>query len=309
QVMRALGALLTGDWSTMWNALGSAVAAMTHGVLEAFRTLFPGVLGNIKRMIDGVKAEMIDRLFGVLDGVIRKVRGVGEAFFKLYDAVVGHSYVPDMVKGIAEWMAKLDAGMVAPAIRATDRTRAAFADLRGDIAAIMEGLLTDQERAARDLAAKTARIREAVRNGMSPVTGAQMEAGVAGQGLQAPERMSPLQPLTAAADLKEVLGLDRIKERIQGMREDFAIAMADGMEAALRGDWTSVLRMLFGDTLRSAMEGLGGQLFDWLGKGSAGGASGGFSGIVSRLFGAFTSGLPKFASGGTCVATTHGGIG
>lgn len=303
QVMRAIGAALNGDWSTMWNALGSAVAAMTHGVLEAFRTLFPGVLGSIKRMVDGVREELTRRLFDVLDGVIRKVRGVGEAFFKLYDAVVGHSYVPDMVEGIAAWMAKLDAGMVVPARNATEATKTAFEDLRSDVAAIMDGLLTDQERAYALFQREGGRLRAAAADGrFDPAMILEMQKRNQARYDEArTERLDPLprtslNPLTAGADLREALGVDRIKERIKDMRADFADAFADGLDAALRGDWTSVLRIMFGDTLRD----LGSKVFDWLGK-SGGGGGGGFGNIVSSIMSAFGGGLPKFAGGGSLL--------
>lgn len=76
------------------------------------------------------------KLFDVLGSVIGKVKGVSDAFFKLYDAVVGHPYVPGMVEGIASWMAKLDAGMVKPALTATEATRTAFEKLRDDVSSV-----------------------------------------------------------------------------------------------------------------------------------------------------------------------------
>lgn len=141
-ILRALAALLRGDFSTMWNALGSAVQALVAGVLNAFETLFPGVIGSVQKLVEGVTTWLCERLGQVLGWVIGKVREVGDAFFKLYDAVVGHSYVPDMVEAIAEWMGpRLQSAMVNPALDATATTGAAFEGLAGDVDSQMEGLL------------------------------------------------------------------------------------------------------------------------------------------------------------------------
>ena len=141
-ILRALAALLRGDFSTMWNALGSAVQALVTGVLNAFETLFPGVIGSVQKLVEGVTTWLRERLGQVLGWVIGKVREVGDAFFKLYDAVVGHSYIPDMVEAIADWMGPmLQRAMVNPAIDATATTGAAFEGLAGDVDSQMDGLL------------------------------------------------------------------------------------------------------------------------------------------------------------------------
>jgi hypothetical protein len=44
----------------------------------------------------------------------------------MYDAVVGHSYVPDMVKGIGDSLAQLQKLMVDPATTATEKVSGAF---------------------------------------------------------------------------------------------------------------------------------------------------------------------------------------
>lgn len=141
-ILRALAALLRGDFSTMWNALGSAVRALVTGVLNAFETLFPGVIGSVQKLVEGVTTWLRERLGQVLGWVIGKVREVGDAFFKLYDAVVGHSYIPDMVEAIADWMGpRLQRAMVNPALDATAATGAAFEGLAGDVDSQMDGLL------------------------------------------------------------------------------------------------------------------------------------------------------------------------
>jgi hypothetical protein len=64
-------------------------------------------------------------------------------FSDLYQDVVGHSYVPDMVDGIAAQMARLDAVMAQPAKEATSKTAEAFAALREKVAAIFAELFPE----------------------------------------------------------------------------------------------------------------------------------------------------------------------
>ena len=254
-VLRALAALLRGDFSTMWNALGSAVRAVVTGVLKAFEALFPGVIGYVRQLVEGVTSWLQGRLGAVLGWVIGKVKSVGDAFFQLYDAVVGHSYVPDMVEGVAAWMAKLDAGMVQPARNATDAAKSAFQKLRDDVAVIMEGLLTDAERNAREVADKIAKIRAlAAQGGLTAKEAATAEAGVWGENLQAP---TPVQISTAplidpdALPQLESLGNTtaqiggQMQEAINGIR-GATQSLTDGLiDLALTGEGS------LGDLLKS----------------------------------------------------------
>lgn len=308
-----LGDLLTGDFAGAWETLKGAVAntlQMLGGVIEAF---WPGAIDSMRKLYEGVKSWLQDRLGAVFGWVARKVGEVGDAFFQLYDRVVGHSYVPDMVEGIAEWMAKLDAGMVVPAKKATEATRKAFEDLRADVASVMSGLMTDTEKAARDLARDMAVLDRALAAGPEGggISRAQYDEAVRRRTTEVLTPLDPaprLRPLTAIEDLNEALGVDRIKERIADMRTDFADAFADGLDAALRGDWTSVLRIMFGDALRDSFRNIGGQVFDWLGlgKGGAKGGGGGWGDIIGKVLGSF-GGLPKFARGGSIAPSGMSG--
>lgn len=139
-IFRALGALLRGDFSTMWNALGSAVGALVTGVLNAFETLFPGVIGSVQRLVEGVRTWLTERLGAVLTWVIDKAKAVGDAFFQLYDRVVGHSYIPDMVDEVGQHIGRLQGNMVAPIEDMTAGAADAFAGMSDTIDSTMEGL-------------------------------------------------------------------------------------------------------------------------------------------------------------------------
>lgn len=310
QALRTIGALLKGDWSGAWNAAGSLVLEVLRSIARIVESLFPGILNHVRKMVMGVTTWLTGKLFGVLDGVISKVKGVSDAFFRMYDAVVGHSYVPDMVEGVAEWMAKLDAGMVQPAVSATDATKSAFEKLRDDVAAIMEGLLTDSERAARELANKTKTIRDGVAAGqLTARQGAQAEAGIAGQNLTMPDTIGTISPIDTSS-VEDAMA--SINAGIEASRESFADAFEFGIDSALRGDWKGVLSAIVGDSFRDGLKNLGRTLFDAFSKiGSSGGGTSSWANIGSAISSFFSKGIPGFSTGvsnfGGGLAYVHGG--
>jgi hypothetical protein len=82
----------------------------------------------VQKMVAGVTA-WLRKLQAPFDWVAAKARGVGDAFANLYDRVVGHSYIPDMVDGIGFHMGRLLVEMVQPAQAAVAQTNAAFEQL------------------------------------------------------------------------------------------------------------------------------------------------------------------------------------
>jgi hypothetical protein len=306
-VMQALGALLRGDFSAMWGFLWQAVKSAVGAILKAFETLFPGVIGSIRKMVEGVTTWLQGRLFGVLRSVIDKVKGVSDAFFKLYDAVVGHSYVPDMVTEVGQWMAKLDDNMVKPALRATRTAAEAFEDMQQRVRRSMEGLMTDRERLDIDYRRDTKELNDQLAAG--PRRGgidqkqfdeqrrrleAQYRAesgGLDAAGLSLPD-------IPALKDIGDMPGVQAINDAVASMnraitdsREKFADAFEYGIDAALRGDWQGVLRSIFGDIMSGALKNLGRSIFDRAGGASAGGFNWG------SLLSSFK--IPGFARGGS----------
>ena len=140
-IFRALGALLRGDFSSMWSYLGQAIMAVARGIVNAFQTLFPEVVSWVRQTYEGVKAWLLDRFTDVVRGIVEKIGAVKDAFFALYDAVVGHSYIPDLVNEIADWMGpRLQDAMVTPALDALDETSSAFEGMADSVGSHMEGL-------------------------------------------------------------------------------------------------------------------------------------------------------------------------
>lgn len=300
-----LGDLLTGDFAGAWETLKGAVTntlQMLGGVIEAF---WPGAIDSMRKLYEGVKSWLQDKLGGVFTFVGRKVKEAGDAFFNLYDRVVGHSYVPDMVVEVGQWMAKLQETLVNPAERTTRSAAEKFQQLRDDVRGIMEGLLTDQERASQRFEREAARLRDAAARGIiTPQAAAEFgRRNQARYDEERTERLDPLprtelRPLTAIDDLREAMGVDRIRERIADMRNDFADAFASGLDSALRGDWAGVFQAMFGDAMRNSMRNIGTQIFDLLGLGAGGSKSGGGLGNIGSIISSLFSKLPKFSMGG-----------
>ena len=140
-LFRAFGALLRGDFSAMWGYLGQAVMASVRSIATAFQTLFPEVISWVRQTYEGVRDWLLTRFTAVVRGIGEKVEQVKGFFHGLWDAVVGHSYIPDMVIAIADWMGpRLQDAMVDPAASATDATASAFDGMASGIDDRMQNL-------------------------------------------------------------------------------------------------------------------------------------------------------------------------
>lgn len=78
-------------------------------------------IGLMKRVRDGVKSafdhlvaidvnKFFPNLNKALDVVKKWARDAAHWFWWLYDVVIGHSYIPDLVEGVQKWMSKLMGG-------------------------------------------------------------------------------------------------------------------------------------------------------------------------------------------------------
>lgn len=140
-ILKAFGALLRGDFSAMWGYLGQAAMAVVRGISNAFQTLFPEVVSWVRRTYEGVREWLLGRFEAVVRGIGEKVEQVKGFFKGLWDAVVGHSYIPDMVIAIAAWMGpRLQEAMVDPALDAVNETASAFEGLSDDVSHTMKSL-------------------------------------------------------------------------------------------------------------------------------------------------------------------------
>jgi hypothetical protein len=279
------------------------IAGFVDAFLTGFRFLSTEVPAFIQKMVDGVARWLTGKLFDVLKGVIDKVKFVSDAFFKLYDAVVGNSYIPDMVEGIAHWMGKLDAGMVRPAIGATDATKAAFETLKNDVASILEELLTDTERANRELARKMATLNKGLAEELiNPVEYAAAVAALNAETLEPVEPMAPLGSLAVLPNEAGLIGgMRATQQAFDDAANDFADTFSQAMGRVLSGDIKGLFNDLLRDVMDNALRDLGRTIFGAMG-GSAKGGGGGFWGTV---LGALK--IPGFKTGGSFRVGGSGG--
>lgn len=322
-VIRLVTAVLSGDWKGAWEAAFSIVKTMVDGALRVVDALFPGVRDAVMKTAQAVKTWLQDRLGATFEWLRQEVRAVGDFFLELYDRVVGHSYIPDLVEGVAEWMAKLDAGMVTPAKNATKKTKEAFEDLRDDLARVMEGVLTDQERFSRELRNNAAVLAEGLKTGQITPFEAAQTAHRYELRRPAPEStvFNPTGMETtgeAMSRIGESLGraggqLGAMQKQMQDM---FGDAFYDGIQTLLHGGSLgksvksffhtigeqaaqNIANMLSNALSRAITGGLG-NLFSGLG----GGAGGGIGGFLGGLFRA----APGFARGGSFMVGGRAGL-
>lgn len=138
-ILNALAALFRGDFSAMWGYLKDAAVTMASGIVRAFAAMFPDVVSWVQKTWQGVKTWLVDKFADVVKAVQQKIAAVTGFFKDMWDAVVGHSYVPDMVDGIRDHFARLDAEMVKPALGATAEVEAAFAAMHKRIGIPLPG--------------------------------------------------------------------------------------------------------------------------------------------------------------------------
>jgi len=125
----------------MLGPIGLAITAI--GLVYAAWKNWDTIEPIIKRLYTAVKTWIVDKLNAIWDGVKGRIEAVKGYFYGLYDAVVGHSYIPDMVDGIANQMGRLESVMVKPAASATERAAAAFEEMAGRVQGILDRLFPE----------------------------------------------------------------------------------------------------------------------------------------------------------------------
>lgn len=118
------------------------VAAAVTAVYLAWKN-WDKIVAIVTNLVNKVDGLIQGNLTNILKAVLNPIDAVRKGFARLYDAVVGHSYIPDMVDGIAREMARLDAVMVRPAEKAAAKTTAAFRKLAEDVKPLLSRLFPE----------------------------------------------------------------------------------------------------------------------------------------------------------------------
>lgn len=133
---RAIGSLFRGDIQGAFEHLSSAINNLFGGLPAK-------VIAWVAKMVTGVREWIVGKLGQVWDWLKGKIEAVGKWFYDLADAVVFHSYIPDMVDQIGIHMRRLDTELVEPARKATAKTEEYFRDLKQRLADIMSDLFPE----------------------------------------------------------------------------------------------------------------------------------------------------------------------
>lgn len=125
QISEAIILWLVDKLRPIWGPLAKAFTAMSDGIHAAK----DAIVKFAEQIYEGVYLNLVSKFVSIVKGVQEKIDSVTGFFEKLYDKVIKHSYVPDMIEGIADEFAKLDAVMVAPAKTSADQVNHIFEDL------------------------------------------------------------------------------------------------------------------------------------------------------------------------------------
>lgn len=279
---------------------------------QSFEVMWSKATGYAKALTTGVKQWLQTNLNPVFAWVGERVGWVADQFFKLYDAVVGHSYVPDMVDGIAEHFGRLEAVMVSPTVAAAEKTGGAFKDLKDRVSGLMDSLLPMQA-AMRQAAADKATLDAALAKGLITKGGYDQATGALDRrnADDAAAAAGPRDPISVSdpgeigggsmADLPDFAAA--LDPRTQSRMSDaFRDIFSDGVHAALSGDLKGFFKGWIADSAGRGLESALGKLTGVMSKlFSGGGGFGKLLGSIGGLFGAGSS-LSTSITGATSIA-------
>jgi hypothetical protein len=146
-VLAALGSLVTiaPALATAFGVIKiAALGLMANPVILAFAVVLGGIYlawqnwdkiePILRRLYEGAKKWILNGLGYILEYIKNPIGAVTNAFKAMYVAVVGNSYVPDMVDGISREFDRLQAVMVDPARKAAADVTSAMKSMADNIA-------------------------------------------------------------------------------------------------------------------------------------------------------------------------------
>jgi hypothetical protein len=270
-------AKLTRDYTQFQIDLVHAFVAIDKAGTDLSHTLrqFGANTAQVFRDVQHVIENTVSKIAGTIGGTLRavwdhaiaKIGKLGDAFRWLYDVVVGHSYIPDMVAGIASEMARLDAVMVKPVTAATTKAEEAFRDMASNVQGILDRLFPEMRRVL-DFRADRAALEG------SDLSDANKQAALGalfGEGAVRPDFGSDGGPLVegmrATEDAiqrlteKAKIGTVRIADSFAQMAEK-TMASITRLSGAIRsGDFLGILEAVIGTGLQLGSAGVFGKGF------------------------------------------------
>lgn len=138
--------------TTLPAAFGTAIAFLGPQGLIAIAVLALGAIwykwGDqiteiVKKVFTAVKTWLVDKFTDIVNSVKTKIDAVTGFFKNMYQAVVGGSYVPDMIKGIQSEFVKLGSVMVGPTEAAANAVMGIFSNLTNKVTASFSNMVTN----------------------------------------------------------------------------------------------------------------------------------------------------------------------
>lgn len=280
--LRFVVALLSGDWQGAWRAAGSFVQHFGEMVRGVFGGLLQAVIGFVSSMVKSIDEWLggaLTRTWEKVKAGIDKVKGW---FFGLYDAVVGHSYVPDMVDGIAAQFARLDSVMVDKAKGATGKTGEAFRKMADELKPLLERLFPEatalvQYRAELDLLDRALKA-----NLITLEQHAAARSRLFREGVGLPLDRAAELPISALADgSKPLVDTGKVGSEMERLEKTFRTSLFDPLK-----DKTAETIEHFAGMAREVLGSLRGMVSAFKGGDILGGIVGLFD-MISKVVGAF----------------------
>jgi hypothetical protein len=138
-LIAAIGAALLAVWA-VWHYWDDIVAVVKKSVeymkiylTEVLPSTFKAVIQSVMDLYNGIKIWLWDKLSALVENVAKLPGKITAAFGAMYDAVVGHSYVPDLMNSIGRHFGRLDYIMVNPALAAVQNVVGIFSALSDPI--------------------------------------------------------------------------------------------------------------------------------------------------------------------------------
>jgi len=125
----------------LMNPITWVIAGITAAVAALYLTWkhWDKIVVIVKKVYTACKTWLLDKLGAILDAVGAKVDKVTGFFKDMWDKVVGHSYVPDMVGTIEDEFGRLTDVMVTPAEKATMKVSEAFKGMAKSVSNSLQG--------------------------------------------------------------------------------------------------------------------------------------------------------------------------
>ncbi|MEU8195229.1 hypothetical protein AB0C10_15760 [Microbispora amethystogenes] len=118
QILPVAGQLLA-SLAPIATTLAQAIVAILPGVTgllgllaKLISLVLPPVISLVMKLVEGLTGFLVQALTGVVTGVSKAVKGILKPFEWLYDVLLGHSIIPDIVNGTVRWFTSLPGKVV-----------------------------------------------------------------------------------------------------------------------------------------------------------------------------------------------------